>query len=83
MVEVNITNIKVMLDQKLKKAAQAIVKNNSILIASGSGMAAESKVVAQKGWNPVDGKYEIPTFRGTYGLWKHFPALKRHLIGFE
>ncbi len=36
---------------------------------------------------PLNGKsYEgdcLPTFRGTYGLWKHFPTLKRKLIGFD
>ena len=25
----------------------------------------------------------IPIFRGTYGLWKHYPTLKRRLIGFD
>ena len=32
-----------MLDAKLKKAAQAIIKNNSLLITSGSGMLADCK----------------------------------------
>ena len=67
-----------MLDAKLKKAAQAIIKNNSLLITSGSGMLADCE---------FDGKSfkgeGMPIFRGTYGLWKHYPTLKRRLIGFD
>ena len=67
-----------MLESKLKKAAQAILKNNSLFITSGTGMAADCQM---KGFS-----YEgdsIPTFRGTYGLWKNYPTLKRKLVGFD
>ena len=46
-------------------------------------MAVDSHVMAMEDWSPPDGKYSIPNFRGTYGLWKHFPAMKRRLIGFD
>ena len=72
-----------MLESKLRKAAQAIIKNNSLLITSGTGMAVESKVLSYPDWVPADGSYKIPYLRGTYGLWKHFPAMKRNLISFD
>ena len=53
---------------KMRKAAQALLKNHTILVTSGSGFAADSG---------------IPTFRGTYGLWKHYPILKQQKIFFD
>ena len=53
-----------MLEAKLKKAAQAIIKNNSLLITSGSGMAADCQLRGKS--FEGDG---MPVFRGTYGLW--------------
>jgi len=74
-----------MLEPKLKKAAQAILRNNSLLIASGSGMAADCKLVDRNG-DLINKSYEkdyIPTFRGTYGLWKEYPVLRKNLISFD
>ena len=74
-----------MLEPKLKKAAQAILRNNSLLVVSGSGMAADCKLVDKKG-KVIDKSYErnsIPTFRGTYGLWREYPAFRRQLISFD
>ena len=74
-----------MLEPKLKKAAQAILRNNSLLIASGSGMAADRKLVDREG-QVIDRSYEknyIPTFRGTYGLWKEYPVLRKNLVSFD
>jgi hypothetical protein len=34
-----------MLEAKLQKAAQAIIKNNCLIIASGSGMAADCSLL--------------------------------------
>ena len=67
-----------MLENKLRKAAQAIVKNNSLLITSGSGMAADCEL----GGKSFEGD-SLPIFRGTRGLWKHYPVLKQKLIGFD
>jgi hypothetical protein len=36
--------ILIMLEAKIAKAAQAIVKNNSLLICSGSGMLADCQL---------------------------------------
>ena len=74
-----------MLEPKLKKAAQAILRNNSLLVASGSGMAADCELVDKAG-RVIDKSYEkdyVPTFRGTYGLWKEYPVLRRQLISFD
>jgi hypothetical protein len=38
-----------MLEAKLQKAAQAIIKNNCLIIASGSGMAADCELEPLKG----------------------------------
>ena len=46
----------------IKKAAQAIKKNHSLFVTTGSGMLAESGV------EPL---------RGTYGLWKQYPVLQK------
>ena len=74
-----------MLEAKLKKAAQAIVRNNSLLITSGSGMAADCKLVDRNGklLTKTCEKNYIPTFRGTYGLWKEYPVLRKELISFD
>jgi hypothetical protein len=86
-----------MLESKLRKAAQAIVKNNSLLICSGSGMAADCDVhmpnheetftatgertIHQE--NLTNDKEKIPTFRGTQGLWREYPAFRKQLITFD
>ena len=67
-----------MLENKLRKAAQAIIKNNSLLITSGSGMAADCQLSGKS----FEGD-SLPVFRGTHGLWKHYPVLKQKLIGFD
>ena len=56
------------LKTKLSKAAQALKKNHSLLVTSGTGMAAESGV---------------PSFRGTKGLWERFPKLREHKVYFD
>ncbi len=52
----------------IKKAAQAIKKNHVLFVTTGSGMGAES------GIEPI---------RGTYGLWKQYPVLKKEKLTFE
>lgn len=47
---------------KFLTAAQALKKNHALLITTGSGMTADSG---------------IPTFRGTPGLWKHYPIFRQ------
>ena len=68
-----------MLESKLVKAAQAIVKNNSLLICSGSGMAADCQLFENNRLLPE----KIPIFRGTQGLWKTYPAFRKQLITFN
>ena len=73
-----------MLEPKLRKAAQAILRNNSLLITSGSGMAADCPLFEND--KVINRSYEkdyIPTFRGTYGLWREYPVLRRKLISFD
>ena len=67
-----------MLEAKLKKAAQAILKNNSLLITSGSGMAADCQLAGKS--YQGDG---MPIFRGTRGLWKNYPVFRSTLTGFD
>lgn len=69
-----------MLDLKLKRAAQAILKNNALLVCSGSGMAADCTL---QGERPCLEGTRIPTFRGTYGLWKQYPAFRNQMILFD
>ena len=52
----------------IRKALGALQKNHSILVTSGSGMLADSGVVP---------------LRGTAGLWKQYPGLKKQGITFE
>lgn len=67
-----------MLETKLRKAAQAIVKNNGLLITSGSGMAADCRVDSKSYHGD-----RLPFFRGTHGLWSTFPVLKKKLFSFD
>ncbi len=53
---------------KLRRAAQALIKNHTTIVTSGSGMLADSGV---------------PILRGTAGIWKNFPVLKKNKITFE
>jgi NAD-dependent SIR2 family protein deacetylase len=43
-------------------------KNHAILVVSGSGMLADSG---------------IEPFRGSVGMWKQFPVLKKQALTFE
>jgi len=52
----------------VRKALAALQKNHSILVTSGSGMLADSGV------QPL---------RGTAGVWKQYPRLKKEGIKFE
>ena len=49
-------------------AAQALSKNHAVLVLSGSGMLADSGV------EPL---------RGTAGMWKQYPVLKKQGLVFE
>jgi len=71
-----------MLEAKLQKAAQAIIKNNCLIIASGSGMVADCPLVRSSTTQTV-GNDCIPIFRGTQGLWREYPAFRKQLIQFE
>lgn len=53
---------------KVNKAAQALLKNHTVFVTSGSGLAADSG---------------LPIFRGTAGLWKHYPSFKKDKITFD
>ena len=53
---------------KLRKAAQALLKNQALFITSGSGMGVDSG---------------LPYFRGTQGLWAHYPIFKKEKITFD
>ena len=70
-----------MLDLKLKKASQAILKNNALIICSGSGIAADCTL--KGGESPSWEGSKIPTFRGTFGLWKTYAALRKRMILFD
>jgi NAD-dependent SIR2 family protein deacetylase len=52
----------------VRKAVGALTKNHSILVTSGSGMLADSGV---------------PPLRGTAGLWKQYPNLKKKGLSFD
>lgn len=52
----------------IRKAVGALQKNHSIIVTTGSGMLADSGV---------------PPLRGTAGLWKQYPNLKKKGITFE
>lgn len=67
-----------MLEAKLRKAAQAIIKNSSLLITSGSGMAADCKLNGKS----FDGD-RVPILRGSHGLWQNYPLLKNNLTSFD
>jgi len=67
-----------MLEAKLKKAAQAILKNNSLFITSGTGMAADCSLKGKS----FEGE-SIPSFRGTHGLWQNYPAMRNKLVSFD
>lgn len=69
-----------MLDLKIRRAAQAIIKNNSLIIASGSGMTAECPLIPD---SPTYEGNKIPILRGTHGLWKNYPAMRKKMILFD
>lgn len=69
-----------MLESKLIKASQAILKNTSLLVCSGSGFTADCEL---EGVSPSFEGNRVPILRGTYGLWKHFPAMRRDLVSFD
>eukprot|EP00347_Sterkiella_histriomuscorum_P000419 403375937 len=56
------------IQNKLRKAAQAIKKNTALFICSGSGITADSG---------------MPMLRGTRGLWDKFPKFKEEKIFYE
>lgn len=70
-----------MLENKFKVAAQAIIRNNTLLVCSGSGMTADCSVPYFE--TSVDEKPKIPIIRGTVGLWKHFPAFRKQMLTYE
>ena len=70
-----------MLENKLIRASQAILKNTTLVVASGSGMTADC--VLEGGTSPSWEGDKVPIFRGTYGLWKQYPALRKKLLLFE
>lgn len=70
-----------MLENKLIKASQAILKNTTLLVTSGSGITADCSL--EGGPSPSWEGEKIPIFRGTYGLWKNYPALRKKLVLFE
>jgi len=69
-----------MLQSKLKKAAQAILKNHSLLICSGSGFTADCQL---DGESPSYEGHHVPVFRGTRGLWREHPALRNQMVTFD
>jgi len=70
-----------MLENKLIKASQAILKNTTLIVCSGSGMTADC-VLGGNDSPSWEGNH-IPVFRGTFGLWKEYPAFRKQLIMFE
>ena len=50
-------------------------------MASGSGITADC--VLEGGNSPSWEGDKVPVFRGTQGLWKHYPALRKKLLLFE
>jgi NAD-dependent SIR2 family protein deacetylase len=70
-----------MLENKLIKASQAILKNTTLIVSSGSGITADC--VLDGGLSPSWEGDKVPVFRGTFGLWKQYPALRKKLLLFE
>ena len=69
-----------MLESKLIRASQAILKNTVLLVCSGSGMQADCKLIEE---SPSYEGNTIPVMRGTRGLWTHYPAMRRNMILYE
>lgn len=69
-----------MLESKLIKSSQAILKNSTLLICSGSGMTADCSL---EGDSPSFEGNTVPIFRGTAGLWKNYPVMRRNLVLFD
>ena len=69
-----------MLENKLIKASQAILKNTVLLVCSGNGMVADCEL---DGENPDYEGNKIPVLRGTHGLWTHYPVMRRNLITYD
>ena len=46
---------------KIRQAVEAIRRNHSILVTSGTGMTVDSG---------------LPYFRGSIGLWRNYPIFK-------
>ena len=68
----------------MKKAAQAILKNHSLVICSGSGMTADCTLRPNHVWSKDQTNFDkIPIFTGTKGLWKHYPVMRKNGILFE
>src|ERR1051326_5968795 len=56
------------IDDKLRRAAEAIDGADAILICAGAGMGVDSG---------------LPDFRGTQGFWRAYPVLARRQLSFE
>ncbi|CDW72524.1 UNKNOWN [Stylonychia lemnae] len=53
---------------KIQRAVKALVRNHTVLVTSGMGMTADC---------------DLPFFRGTYGLWQHYPILNKMRITYD
>lgn len=56
------------LDEKVKRAVQAIRDADALLVSAGAGMGVDSG---------------LPDFRGTQGFWRSYPALAKLGLSFE